>query len=108
MKLALVQIDNKPEYPRENLDKIIERTREAAKNGAKIILFHENTLTDYVADVDKYAQEAPDGEACTQIAALAEELGVYVSFGLIEREGINRYITWKICYWSKHSASTYF
>ena len=56
-------------------------------------MFHEGTLTDYVADVDKFAEETPKGNACQIIKKLAEELEVIISFGLIEKDKINRYIT---------------
>jgi predicted amidohydrolase len=93
MKVALIQISTIEEQPEENLKKIIDFAKRAADKGAKIIMFHEGTLTDYVSDVDKYAQEVPTGSACKQINKLANELNVYISFGLIEKDGLNRYIT---------------
>ena len=50
-------------------------------------MFPEGTLTDYVTDVDKFAQEVPNGPACKTISKLASELDVYISFGLIEKRG---------------------
>lgn len=93
MNIAIVQIDSEQEQPEKNLAKILEKSREAHAQGAKIILFHEGTLTDYVADIDAFAQEAPDGPACRAVHALARELDVYISFGLIEKDGIDHYIT---------------
>lgn len=93
MKVALIQISTIEEQPKKNLKKIIEFTKKAADREAKIIMFHEGTLTDYVSDVDKYAQEVPAGHACNHISKLANELNIYISFGLIEKDGINRYIT---------------
>ncbi len=81
------------EKPEINLNKIIELSRKAKQQGAKIVQFHEGTLTDYVNDVEKFAQEIPNGDACTKIKALAEELSIYIYFGLIEKEGIRRHIT---------------
>ncbi len=93
MKVALIQISTIEEQPEENLKKIIDFSKKAADKGAKIIMFHEGTLTDYVSDVDKYAQEVPNGPACKQISELANKLNVYISFGLIEKDKLNRYIT---------------
>jgi len=93
IKIALVQMDSKQEAPDENLNKIIDNSKKAKMLGAEIVLFHEGTLTDYVSDVDQFAQEVPSGSACQEIWKLAEELKIYISFGLIEKEGIHRYIT---------------
>lgn len=93
MKVALVQMSVLEEHPEINLKKIIEFSKEAKNKGAKIILFHEGTLTDYVRNIDKFAQEIPNGPACKTISNLANELNVYISFGLIEKEGIRRHIT---------------
>ena len=93
MKVALIQIATIEEQPKKNLAKIIEFAKKAQAKGAKIIMFHEGTLTDYVGDVDKFAQEVPNGSACKTIGKLANELNAYISFGLIEKEGIRRHIT---------------
>ncbi|HEC30512.1 MAG TPA: carbon-nitrogen hydrolase family protein [Candidatus Yonathbacteria bacterium] len=93
MKIALIQISTIEEQPEKNLKKIIDFSKKATEKGAGIIMFHEGTLTDYVSDVDKYAQEIPSGPACKAINQLANELSVYISFGLIEKDGLNRYIT---------------
>jgi predicted amidohydrolase len=93
MKVALVQISTIEEQPKKNLAKIIDFAKRAKAKGAKIIMFHEGTLTDYVTDIDKFAQEVPNGPACDTISKLANELNAYISFGLIEKKGIRRYIT---------------
>lgn len=93
MKVALIQISTTEEQPEKNLKKIIDFTKKAVDKGAKMIMFHEGTLTDYVSDVDKYAQEIPIGSACKEISKLANKLNVYISFGLIEKDGLKRYIT---------------
>lgn len=93
MKIALIQISTTEEQPKKNLAKIIKFVKKAKIKGAKVIMFHEGTLTDYVSDVDKFAQEVPNGPACKTISKLANNLNVYISFGLIEKEGIRRHIT---------------
>src|SRR3989338_501931 len=93
MRIALVQMDTTEEQPEINLKKIIEFSKRAIEQGAKIVMFHENTLTDYVSSVDKFAEEAPNGDVCKEVWRLAEQNEVFISFGLIEKEGAHRYIT---------------
>ena len=93
MKVALIQMSVVEEQPKANLTKIVDFVKAAKSKGAKIVMFHEGTLTDYVSDVDKFAEEVPNGDSCRMISKLAEELEIYVSFGLIEKEGLKRYIT---------------
>src|SRR3989338_1448161 len=93
MKIALIQISTIEERPETNLLKVVDYTKQAKTQGAKIIMFHEGTLTDYVTDVDKFAKEVTNGPACKTISELANELNVYISFGLIEKDGIRRHIT---------------
>ena len=93
MKLALVQMIVVQENPKNNLQKIISYIKRASKMGAKIILFPEAALTDYVSETHKFAQDVPNGPACRAVWKLAERLKVYVSFGLIEKHGIHVYIT---------------
>ncbi len=59
MHVALVQMDSIPENPSKNLKTMERIIIEAKEKNAEFVLFHEGTLTDYVADVDKYAEEAP-------------------------------------------------
>lgn len=93
MKVALVQMEVTQEDPDKNLQKILDLSRKAKELGANIALFPEACLVDCVSDVDTFAQEVPGGEACQVVWQSAEKLGIYISFGLIEREGIHRYIT---------------
>lgn len=93
MKIALIQLHVQEEQPEVNLARMAELSRNAARQGATIVLFPEVALTDYVSDVDKFAEEVPNGPASQEIWKLAAELNIYISFGLIEKEGIHRYIT---------------
>jgi len=93
MKIALIQIASTEENPQANLDKISEFAQKAKEQGANIAMFHEGTLTDYVRDVSKFAQEVPGGQACQFVIKLAKELQIGISFGLIEKDGIRHFIT---------------
>ncbi len=93
MKIALIQMKIIEEQPDINLKKIIEFSKKAKAMGAQIIIFPEGTLTDYVSDVDRFAQEVPKGDASKKVEKLAKEIDCYISFGLIEKEGLHRHIT---------------
>jgi predicted amidohydrolase len=56
-------------------------------------MFHEGTLTDYTPRLNELAEQVPDGPACQHVAALAKQLGCFISFGLSERDGDRFYIT---------------
>ena len=91
--MALVQMEVIQEQPENNLKRVIELSKQAVQKGANILLFPEACLTDCVSDVDRFAEEVPHGPSCQKVWKIAEELGVFISFGLIEKDGIHRYIT---------------
>jgi 5-aminopentanamidase len=90
LKVAAVQINPKLKKKDQNLEKIILKTREAASNGAKLIIFPECALTGYMftsrAEAMPYA-EAITGPSTEKVTALCKELGIYVIFGLLEKAG---------------------
>lgn len=90
-RIALVQFDSVPEQNARNVEAIARLATTAAGRGAKFIMFHEVTVTDYVGDVEKFSEEVPGGPACQSIGALAKSLGVYISFGLSEKTDDKRY-----------------
>ena len=90
-RIALVQFDSVPEQNVRNVEAITRLATAAAVRGAKIVMFHEGTVTDYVGDVEKFSEEVPAGPACKSIEALARTLGVYISFGISEKTADKRY-----------------
>lgn len=83
---------------KKNLSRICQYIRAAAGQGANLIVFPETALTGYDDEVEKdyhhkmhYLQaETVPGESSCAIAALAEELNVYVIYGLPERDAENQ------------------
>ncbi len=77
-----------------NLNRMKGFIEEAAKEGSKIIVFPEMALTGYDDEEDKPLKEKMQyreaetipGEASDEIAALTKKLGVYVAFGMPERD----------------------
>jgi len=87
-KACLCQIDCKFGETKTNVDKVISCMREAAANGAVLMLFPECALEGYCFDskeeVEKYAIEAK-GPEIAEICAVAKELNVYACFGFTEK-----------------------
>ncbi len=85
--IGLVQFDAVPEEAERNLANMERLARAAVKGGARWVMFHEDTLTDYSPRVHELAQRVPGGPACERMIALARELGCFISFGLSETTG---------------------
>jgi predicted amidohydrolase len=87
VKIAAVQMDPKLKKKEENLEKILLRAREAAGEGAELIVFPECALTGYVFNSRKevlpYAETVP-GPTTERLVTLCNELGVYVIAGMLE------------------------
>lgn len=87
-KLALVQMLVRSGQKQENLRHATDRIRQAAAEGAQVILLPEAlTLgwTDPSAKTE--ADEVPDGESFLRFQSAARDNKVYVCAGLIERDG---------------------
>lgn len=81
MKIAAVQMTTGPDMS-ENLAQAEARIREAAANGARLIVLPEATSQAFdTGRLDGQAQEL-DGEFATALAELAEELDVVVVVGM--------------------------
>ena len=92
-RVALVQFDAVPEQPERNLTEMERLARLAVNQGARLVMFHEGTLTDYTPRLNELGERVPDGPACQRMASLAKHLGCFISFGLSERDGDRFYIT---------------
>ncbi len=87
VKIAAVQIDPKIMENKANLDKILLKARNAAKNGADLIVFPECALTGYVFTSREEAipfMETVPGPSTEKLVACCQELGVHVIVGLLE------------------------
>ena len=90
IKIAAVQMDPKLKKKEENLDKILLKARDAAGEGAELIIFPECALTGYMFNSRKEtltsAENIP-GPATEKLAGLCHELGVHVVVGMLEVDG---------------------
>jgi 5-aminopentanamidase len=89
VKIAGVQMDPKIGAVKENLAKIVERTRIAAAKGANLVVFPECALTGYMFTSRTEAipfMESIPGPSTEKLAAVCRELGVYLVAGMLEKE----------------------
>jgi len=90
IKVAGVQMNPLLMEKEKNLTRIVERTKEAAKGGATLIVFPECALTGYVylsrEEAIPFAETIP-GPATEMVEAICRESQVYVIFGLLEKAG---------------------
>ncbi len=90
VRVAGVQMEPKIGEIDANLSAILVRLDRAARLGAELIVFPECALTGYgFADRDEampFAEPIP-GPSTSAIAGACKEKGVYVVYGLLERDG---------------------
>lgn len=88
-KFAVVHFDPAYKDIEANINKIIELSNEASKNGAKIVVFPELTTTGYSFysrnEAIKYSDTIP-GETTKKIGATALKNSIYIVLGFIERD----------------------
>jgi predicted amidohydrolase len=92
-KIAGVQMDCRLADKPANLDKIRQRLGEAARRGARLVVFPECALTGYGfesrAEALPHAESVP-GPTTEVLARDCRQLGVWVAFGLLERDADDR------------------
>ena len=89
-KIACAQIDCRIGDVASNRAKIIDRIREAAEQGAKLVILPECATTGYAFESLEEAAEVAeplDGPTASAIARVCEETGTYAIVGFIEKDG---------------------
>src|SRR5574340_1618388 len=89
-KVAAVQTYSVLERPDINLATGLRNVREAATNGAKLVVFPECMNAGYVWRDQEHAVSCSDpipGKFTQAIGNLCKELSVYVAIGLSEKDG---------------------
>jgi len=90
MRIAAVQMDVTLADIAGNLSRMIAKTRETRVAGAELTIFPECALTGYcfesIDEARPYAESIP-GPSVDKMVALCTELGGFVVFGLLEKEG---------------------
>jgi 5-aminopentanamidase len=90
MRIAAVQMNVTLADIAGNLSRMITKTRETRAAGAELTIFPECALTGYcfesIEEARPYAESIP-GPSVDKMVALCAELGGFVVFGLLEKEG---------------------
>jgi predicted amidohydrolase len=84
--VALIQCDSVPGQVERNLDTMERLAEQAAKSGARWILFHELTVCDYLDKPGDLAELVPQGSSTMRMVKVAERLRATIAFGLVERD----------------------
>jgi len=89
-QVAAVQMDVEIGDRQKNLERIVEFSRQAAGEGARLVVFPECALTGYcfesLEEAREHSEEIP-GAATSVVQEVCRELDLHVVFGLIERDG---------------------
>jgi predicted amidohydrolase len=82
--IALVQFDAVPEQVDRNLREMERLAEQAAKSGARWVMFHEGTVCDYTPRLREFAEQVPEGKCTQWVTKMASRLNCFISFGLSE------------------------
>jgi predicted amidohydrolase len=94
IKIACAQIDVEIGNVAANRNKVINRIRQSAEQGARLVVFPECALTGYCFESLEEAApfaESVDGPSAEAIATACREAGAYAVVGFIERDGAALY-----------------
>jgi N-carbamoylputrescine amidase len=93
-RVGLVQMSATPD-PEENLQRAVDRVREAAKSGAQIVCLPELFQTQYFCQREDPAlfdlAESIPGPVTTKLAALTKEVGIVLVASLFEKRAAGIY-----------------
>lgn len=88
MKLALAQMLVEPGKQETNVSRAEQRIREAAEQGAEVVLLPECLDLGWThPSAETLATTVPDGDVCRRFNRAAVENNVFVCTGLVERAG---------------------
>ena len=92
--VAGVQMDIELAQPQRNVERMIDRLREASRAGARIAVFPECAVTGYcfesAAEALPFAEPVP-GPSIERMSAACRETGSFAVFGLLEAVGSKIY-----------------
>jgi predicted amidohydrolase len=93
LKIATAQFENKSGDKKYNLDVIESLSRQAANEGAKVISFHECSITGYTfarhlskEEMLELAEFIPEGQSIKRLTEIAKELDIAILAGLFEKD----------------------
>jgi predicted amidohydrolase len=93
IKVATAQFENKNGNKTHNINMIRELSAKAAAQGAKVIAFHECSITAYTfarhlsrEQMLDLAELIPEGESVQKLVAIAQEFDIAILAGLFEKD----------------------
>lgn len=90
MRIAGVQMDFRLGDPAGNLNRMIDKMREARREGASLTIFPECALTGYcfnsIEEARPYTEPIP-GPSVERMTEVCREIGGHVVYGLLESDG---------------------
>jgi len=91
LKVATVQFENASGDKKFNLERIRHFCAQASAAGAKVVAFHECSITGYTfarklsrEQLAEISESIPSGESTSTLMEIAKTLGIYVLAGLFE------------------------
>lgn len=104
IKIATAQFENRSGDKVYNLKIISHLSKQAAAKGAKVISFHECSITGYTfarhlskEQLLDIAEFIPDGESVKKLTAISREHGITILAGLFEKDSENKIYKAYIC-----------
>ncbi|GEO03868.1 hydrolase [Adhaeribacter aerolatus] len=104
LKIATAQFENKSNDKAYNLSVIEDLSRQAAQAGAKIISFHECSITGYTfarplskAQMLEVAEFIPDGPSVKRLTEIARRHDIVVLAGLFEKDEADKIYKGYVC-----------
>ena len=101
INIATAQFQTRNGDKKYNLSRIEELTKEAVGKGARIVSFHEMSITSYSftnklsrTELFELAEEVPSGESVNQLIRIARKYNVALLAGLVEKEDDQVYNTY--------------
>lgn len=96
IRVASAQFESRDNDPAYNLGRVHDLTHRAADQGAEIVSFHEGCIPGYTwiqpltkEQLLNVAEAVPDGPSTRKLIKIAEEFGVVVMAGLMEKDAAN-------------------
>jgi predicted amidohydrolase len=103
LKIATAQFENKNGDKAYNLSRIEELSARAAAKGAKVICFHELSVTAYtwlrhlnLEEFSALAESVPDGPSTKRLIEISKKYNIAILAGLVEKDGDKFYKT-QVC-----------
>ena len=104
LKVATVQFENASGNKSRNLDRIQHFCEQAASSGAKVVAFHECSITGYTfarnlskEQLTEISEPIPSGPSTLKLAEIAKRLNIYVLAGLFELEADGKLYKAYVC-----------